>query len=194
MIAVFQFIAIGCMQPDGDQAAPDRDTLLTSDTAVVSNSVIDDDTPPSAPSEGWTRGTIAVAGAPRGVAVLGDIRAAAHDEFDRLVIEFVADILPGYNVSYLEEQPMECGSGEAISLEGEVVLEIRMEPARGYTDEGRSTLNHSPRKLGLPAAREAKVSCDFEAVFTAVIGLTRRSGLRVLTLENPTRLVIDVQH
>ena len=46
----------------------------------------------------------------------------------------------------------------------------------------------------LDQVRETEVIGDFEAFFTVGVGLAHKAPFRVLTLTNPTRIVVDVQH
>ena len=48
-------------------------------------------------------------------ATLVEVRAAAHDGFDRIVFEFAGDAVPGYRVQYLAHV-VACGSGELVAL------------------------------------------------------------------------------
>ena len=49
-------------------------------------------------------------------------------------------------------------------------------------------------KPGLPNLAEAELTGDFEAVLTWVLGVNEEADFRVLTLESPARLVVDVGH
>lgn len=129
-----------------------------------------------------------------GVATISDIRIATHEDYDRAVLQFQGKEVPAYSVKYLNEPIVECGSGHSIELAGNHALEIRLAPARGYTDEGKSTINHERRSPDLPVVKEAEISCDFEANFTLVAGIEGRRPFRVQTFENPSRLVVDIQH
>lgn len=129
-----------------------------------------------------------------GIAVVAAVREAEHEGFDRIVIEFRDGILPGYTVSHPTEKITECGSGHEVDLESSKSLEIRIEPARAYTEEGESTVSHADRSPALPAVEEIRVICDFEAMFTLAAGTAGRLPFRVLTLESPARLVVDVRH
>lgn len=167
----------------GREVVDDRDPAAPPPDSVNARPVVD-----------WKDAPIAVASNPAGISVVRDVRVARHEGFDRLVIELSEDFLPDYRVAYSSEQPAQCGSGFPITLEGEAVVEIRLEPVRGFTEEGQSTVEHGPRSYDFPAVREAQIACDFEAVFTVVLGVTERTGYRVSTLPNPVRLIVDVRH
>jgi hypothetical protein len=121
------------------------------------------------------------------------MRTATHDGFDRVVFDLQPDI-PGYHVEYVDRPTYTCGSGEALFLEGEAWLLIRLQPAQAHTDAGEATIAQRRRTLDLPVIREAAMTCDFEADVSWVFGLTAPGGYRVSELRNPVRLAIDVRN
>ena len=128
-----------------------------------------------------------------GVVVLRDVRAAGQQGFDRVVFEFEGKDVPGYRVGYVD-QAIQCGSGEPVEIAGEALLEVRMTPAQAHTEAGEPTVKNRERSLDLPVLKELESTCDFEADVTWILGLGSRKAFRVQTLENPARLVIDLEH
>jgi hypothetical protein len=120
------------------------------------------------------------------------IRAAHHDEatpcYDRVVFEF-RDGLPLFRIEYVD-QLIGDGSGAPVSIAGAAILSVQMTPARAHNDSGQDTAP-GRIKLKLPVVNEIVGSGDFEAVVTYGIGLARTTPTRILTLDNPSRLVID---
>ncbi len=102
--------------------------------------------------------------------------------------------VPGYHVRYIDEQVVECGSGHSVDVVGNANLEIRLQPARGHDEQGRSTVDHDERSYDMPVLREAEITCDFEANFTIVLGLEQRQPFRVTEFESPPRLVVDIRN
>lgn len=129
----------------------------------------------------------------REIAYVGDVRVDEHEAFDRLVVEFDTIVAPGFRIEYTDGEARECGSGREIETAGAAVLEMRLEPAQGYTDDGRSSVSDRQRELSLGVLRELYVSCDFEAVFTIVLGVESRRPFRVFRLDDPGRIVVDVR-
>ena len=129
-----------------------------------------------------------------GVAVLSAVRAGAHDSFDRIVFEFSESGLPGFHVEYVDEPVRSCGSGEIVPLAGDAWLEIRMTPAAAHTHQGKPTINRSAFSPNLPIVRDLRSTCDFEADVTWVAGVVSPNKYRVLELQDPARLVIDISH
>ena len=125
------------------------------------------------------------------VATLAAVRTARHAAFDRVVLEFAGDAVPGHAVAY-EAAPRDCGSGDPVRVAGDAWLVVRLEPARAHTEAGESSIDRRRLAPEGAALRELAVSCDFEATLAWVLGLDRRRPYRVLALESPARLVVDV--
>jgi hypothetical protein len=133
-------------------------------------------------------------------ALLERIAVARHEGYDRVVFQF-RNVLPGYRVSYAEGPLKEDGSGAPVKIDGKAVLVVRMEPASGFdltTGEGE-LVYRGPRRIsgsesGTPTVLELVRTGDFEAVLTWAIGLDEMVDFRVLTLDGPPRLVIDVRN
>ena len=142
----------------------------------------------------WTRGVVHRASAGGGIATLTRVRAAMQNGHDRIVFEFLGNGLPGYRIEYIDRPARQCGSGEAVQIAGDGWLQIRMEPAQAHDEEGRPTITERALSPGLPAIREARLTCDFEGQVTWVLGVASPNPYRVLELAAPPRLVVDVRH
>lgn len=130
----------------------------------------------------------------RAPVVLREVRAARHDDFDRVVFEFEGDALPGYRVEYVDRPVRQCGSGRAVALEGEGWLRVSLRPAYAHTERGEPTVAERERRIGFPNLKELKMVCDFEADVEWALGLSSPERYRVLELQGPARLVLDVKH
>lgn len=126
------------------------------------------------------------------VAILRTVRTGRHEGFDRIVFEFDRHV-PAYQIRFVED-PAACGSGDRVDAGGAVALEVDFRPARAHDDEGRATIQDRDTRPGLPAIRAARITCDFEAIVTWVLGLEHRAELRALELSSPPRLAVDVRH
>jgi hypothetical protein len=136
---------------------------------------------------------LALVAAPAGaqsIPTLTDVRAGGHTGFDRVVFEFRGAV-PEHRVRYVD-QLVQDGSGRPVSVAGAADLEVVFQGANAHTEDGTPTI--SPRRFptGLAAVREVAQIGDFEAVVTYGIGVDRKRPLKVSTLTNPSRLVIDV--
>lgn len=149
--------------------------------------------PAAAPPFEGTTGILEVDRDRGGPAVLTEVRAAAHEGFDRVVFE-LAGPAPGYRVEYVDRPVLQCGSGEAVAIAGDAWLAVRLVPAQAHDDRGKATAGERERRPGLRVVREIELTCDFEADVTWVIGVSSPNRYRVLELSDPTRIVVDVRH
>ena len=124
--------------------------------------------------------------------ILSAVRAAHHPEatpkYDRVVFEFSGP-LPLLRIEYVS-QLIADGSGLPIPIAGRAIMLVTFTPAYAHDDGGQAT---APVRLKpkLPIVKEIVGAGDFEAVVTYGIGLAKKATTCILTLENPTRLVID---
>jgi hypothetical protein len=126
-------------------------------------------------------------------AVLKNVRAARHKNYDRIVFEFQTAKMPGYKIEYVDDA-RQCGSGNAVSLAGDAQLEITFTPAQAHDNKGRATVKKREQKFAYKILKEAKITCDFEGDVTFALGVSAPNKYQVLELKNPTRLAIDIKH
>jgi hypothetical protein len=136
---------------------------------------------------------LALAATPAGAQsapTLTDVRAGGHTGFDRVVFEFDGAV-PEHRVGYVD-QLVQDGSGRPVAVAGAADLEVVFRGANAHRQDGSPTI--SPRRFstGLTAVKEVVQAGDFEAVVTYGIGVDRKRPIKVSTLSNPSRLVIDV--
>jgi hypothetical protein len=186
---------VGCgddSEPSGG-AAPATSSEATADTPTDTSGGID-------PLEG--AGTAPVTGTAKGfdIALLERVAVARHEGYDRIVFQF-RNVLPGYRVEYVEPPLRQDGSGNVVEVEGNAFAVVRMEPASGFdlgTGEG-VLVYKGPRRIsgadvGTSVVREVVRIGDFEAVLNWAVGLDDRVDFRVLTLDDPPRLVVDFRN
>jgi hypothetical protein len=142
----------------------------------------------------FTAGIVESAPGASSVAWLTDVRAARHEGFDRVVFELGTGSPPGFHVEYIDKPVRKCGSGEPTAIAGDAWLEVRLEPTHAHTESGAPTIADRKRSVDLEIVTELQQTCDFEAVVSWVLGVKRPHKYRVLTLNDPPRLVVDVQH
>jgi hypothetical protein len=129
------------------------------------------------------------------VPVLEDVRIGLHPEdggFDRIVFEF-ADARPSASIQYVTDAA-QCGSGEPVDPEGEAILQVQFLPAQAHNDAGMPTIDARELDGTGESILEAVSTCDFEADVTWLVGVSEEKPFRVVTLEDPTRVVIDILH
>ena len=140
----------------------------------------------------WTAGIVADERPGAGVAVLEAVRTARHDGFDRVVFE-LSPAVPGHHVEYVDRPVRHCGSGDPVPLPGDGWLEVRLEPSAAHTEAGEATVGREV-PVELENVRRLVLTCDFEAVVTWVLAVGSPNPYRVLVLDGPPRLVVDVRH
>ena len=150
--------------------------------------------PAAASDSGWSAGTVSVDRSTRAPALLREIRVAAHEDFDRIVLDFGGDALPGYRVEYVDRPVRACGSGEVVELPGDAWLSIELSPAHAHDEQGRATVTNRDLEVSQPAILRVRSTCDFEAIVTWVAAVRSPQVFRVLELDAPGRIVVDVRH
>jgi hypothetical protein len=120
------------------------------------------------------------------------IRAAHHAEatpqYDRVVFEFNG-ALPLLRIEYVDELIAD-GSGQPVPVAGRHILCVQFSGAHAHDDQGVVT---APGQLKprMPLVKEIVCSGDFEAIVTYGVGVSRKAEIRVLTLADKSRVVID---
>ena len=133
-------------------------------------------------------------------ALLNRIAVGRDEGYDRVVFQFQSG-LPGYRVEYVQPPLKEDGSGKPVSVQGNAVVVVRMEPASGFdlnTGEGVMVYK-GPRRIDGSAAGTAVVqelvrTGDFEAVLSWAIGLSDKVAFRIQTAQSPARLIVDFRN
>lgn len=148
--------------------------------------------------------TAMVAGLPAAVAedtttpstaTLADIRTGRHEHFDRIVLD-LSGPAPGVVAERYVDQLTRAGSGRPVDIPGTTFLEITLAPAAAHDDSGRPTYEDA-RQFTTPDlhnVRAVAITGDYEDRLTLGIGVGHGTLHRVFTLDNPTRVVIDVGH
>jgi hypothetical protein len=122
------------------------------------------------------------------------VRVGTHAGYDRIVFEFdsgipdavVAGVLPPF---YADP------SGLEVKVLGTSFLKLTMHGASGVAPDGTVSYGGSTDfKPAFSRLAELVEGGDFEAVSTWYLGLQGGACLRVMTLADPARLVIDIQH
>ena len=115
----------------------------------------------------------------------------------RIVFEFSGRV-PGYRVEYAQPPFQDCGSGQKADTSAwnaNAFLEIRMQPSGGVDLSKSATPTYKgSRDIAVDGAilKHLKVTCDFEAVFTWIVGLDAKHGFTVQTNTSPPQLIVDV--
>ncbi|MFD3706871.1 hypothetical protein ACFWUP_27350 [Nocardia sp. NPDC058658] len=129
-------------------------------------------------------------------ATLTDVRAGRHQCFDRLVVD-LAGPAAGYLVRYVDTVT-EDGSGAPVPLRGGAFLQVVVN-APAYDSAGNPTYRPGNRTElvnvnGYETFRQVAWAVSFEGQSTIGLGVRARLPFRVLVLDAPARVVIDVAH
>jgi hypothetical protein len=127
-------------------------------------------------------------------AQITDVRAGTHEGYDRVVFEFalgIPDTIIEGVLSPLYADP----SGLELKVAGTAFLKVTMHGASKISPDGGVTYSGSTNfEPGFDQLKQLIEGGDFEAVSTWYLGLDGGGCIRVLTLSDPSRLVIDIAH
>jgi hypothetical protein len=176
--------AAACGDDDDDDDVETTATHTASETA-------EGGTPTPEPFGGGRDPIEVAGGAAPPVCTLVDVRAEAHEGFDRAIFQF-QDCVPGYRIEYVEGG-VGCGSGEPEEIAGSAFLQVQTNPAMAHDDAGNTTVPALELTPNLDAIVELDSTCDFEGYVTWVMGLNAEADFRVITGEGDLLLMVDVQ-
>ena len=208
LVASFAMVLGSCGGGGDDDATPTPAAASATSSATQGGSSTASPPPATAPPAATVDGTVAPQNPGSrdpvttksnpdpltAVALLKDVRMGVHPEnggWERIVFEFEGG-LPPADVRYVASDS-QCGSGQPVALKGAAVLRVRFMTAAAHTDAGQVTFGKQTVPGPGNTILEAKQSCDFEAVLTWAAGLKAQQNFKVTTLQNPSRLVIDVK-
>jgi hypothetical protein len=115
-------------------------------------------------------------------------RASEQTGYDRFVLQFDS-IIPTYSVKRQPKPEFTMGaSGQTVTLAGTAGVFITVHSATGATTfSGPTDILHPEFQV----LREARQTQDFEGYVSWGLGLSRPACMRVFTLQDPARLVVD---
>jgi hypothetical protein len=128
------------------------------------------------------------------MAELTDITSGRHDTFDRIVLAFDGPA-PECSAGYVD-QIVADGSGQPISVDGNVFLQVTLRGAAAHDDAGQQTYN-GPTTIDTADLKNIAAvtkAGDFEGHVTIGLGMDKKTHYNVFALSGPTRVVIDVGH
>ena len=127
---------------------------------------------------------------PPPVGLVDAVRAGTHPGYDRLTIEFQSGHPTGLGA---QEQGgaifTQGASGQKVTLDGSAGILVTIQ----HADEHIAYSGPLDFKTGYPVLLEARQVQDFEGTVQWGLGLSKSACYRTFFLENPTRLVIDIQ-
>ncbi|WP_157672437.1 AMIN-like domain-containing (lipo)protein [Corynebacterium mycetoides] len=131
--------------------------------------------------------------APGSELTIADVRVGSHEGFDRAVFEFTGSGTPGYVAGYNPE-PLQQASGYPIDVRGDAYLELMIQGTpMGLISPDDSLVEVGPMPIAAGNIQGVTHGGVFEADSQYFIGLDEQRPYNVYVLENPTRLVVDIQ-
>ena len=117
-----------------------------------------------------------------------------YDDYDQVTINFAGTNTPEWTAEYTDS-PTQQGSGRPIKYDGDHALNLYIKNVAMPFEVGRDDPNLSPVPGIGPAVSEVRSGGTFEGQAQFVIGLKdSKHPYKVHTEQNPTRLIIDIQH
>jgi len=117
-----------------------------------------------------------------------------YDDYDQVTLNFAGTNTPEWTAEYTDN-PTQQGSGRPIKYDGDHALNLYIKNVAMPFEVGRDDPNLSPVPGIGPAVSEVRSGGTFEGQAQFVIGLKdSKHPYKVRTEQNPTRLIIDVQH
>jgi hypothetical protein len=197
VIALLAVALAGCGNDEKSASAPAATTKTTTAPTTTATTTTSTSTTGIDTLEGASTNPVTAPAANKETALLTAVRAARHEGYDRLVFEF-AKAVPGYDVRYVKRPVLEDASGRVVDVKGAAVARIRMENAldADLTKSNAPRTYNGPNRFspGTPEIAELARAGGFEGVLTWVAGLRDQVDLRVTTLTDPPRLVIDFRN
>lgn len=124
-----------------------------------------------------------------------DVRVGHHDGFDRVVFELGGTGTPGWRVEYVD-QPTDDGKGDVVAVDGDAYLQVMISGSGYPMDTGvEEYAGPNPVRAGDDGeVEEVLLRGVFEGYTQAFVGVDdEQRPFRVFSLEDPTRVVVDVR-
>lgn len=131
-----------------------------------------------------------------GTALLRDVRVSSHGSYERVVFELAGPTQPEYRVRWVDGPIRADGSAGVVDVAGAAHLEVVLSPASGVDLTTGDLAYAGPDRVAVEGRTERITDLvrtgDFEGVLTWVVGASDGAPFRVLRLQGPTRIVVDI--
>lgn len=185
--------------PDGDDGddASASPTASTEPTTPVTQTPAAQPLPDTGPEDDapFVANTDPDTSTGSGLVEATDLRFGRHDGYDRLVLDLGGSGEPSWRVEYVGEARGQA-SDELIVIDGNAVLRMDVQCVM-YPGEDGAAEYDGPDVIAPPpggAIAEVVVDSVFEGTMEIFVGVAAETPFRAFLLENPTRLVLDVQN
>lgn len=124
--------------------------------------------------------------------VVTGMRYGSHDGFDRVVFDLTGTGTPGW-FTELTPNPAQQGSGNAVEYKGNTALVVNIDGVTYPFELGIEDPNLAPIDASGGVVTGVQSLGTFEGRAQFVIGLNGSHAYSVQTLDNPSRLVVDIR-
>lgn len=169
--------------------AEDVDAIVAYDDAgtEIARTAPDDPTSPpfpadTEPDEGDSQGD---------PVVLTDVDLGRHGTYDRVVLEVADGGHAGWQAEYVDQATAQ-GSGQTIDIEGDAILRLALSNMNLPTASDLDQVEPGTRYDGVGDIAEVYVGTTFEGITQVFVGVSAQTPFRVFSLDDPTRIVLDV--
>lgn len=179
---------------DYAQSSPAPAPSTPQSGSIVEPAPTGDTEEPTTETEDWIQGASTRPAEPDGSrAIASGVRVASHDGYDRVVIDFTGTSTPGWSTDWRTEAHSQ-GLGDTLNLTGTAFLDITITGTNWPSEPGEMELYYS----GPSVLDVGGISVAFDGTFEAnthlVIGVDQERPYQIFTLDDPTRVVIDVKN
>lgn len=197
LLAVLALALAGCQDgPDDGEAPPDTEgptdpvTDLPDPGSDPDDPDADGGVEPLTDQRTMTASTEEGAG---GLLTVTDVRIGAHAGFDRVVFEIAGEGPAGWHVEYVDN-PTTPGQGAPVDIEGEAFLAVFIRGVALPLDAPEHDPWDGERLAGSPGAGVVELveAGLFEGQHEFFIGLQEHEPFGVVRLENPQRIVVEI--
>jgi len=188
----------GCGADSSPEATPDQTTSAGTSSAALAQNLTPDETDAADPSAGPSdpepkSETPEAPESERPALVVSEIRMGDYQGKDRVVFELDGTGVPSYTVDYADA-PVQQGSGFPVEVDGDSFLQVMI---GGQVLPTETDMTEIPVGLvtgdGASGVNGVYFAGQFEGLAQSVIGLDGTDrDFSAFTLQNPTRLVIDI--
>lgn len=190
-------VTVGPDEDDGGDGASASPTASTEPTAPVTQTPAAEPLADTGPEDDapFVANTEPDTNTGSGFVEATDLRFGRHDGYDRLVLDLGGSGEPSWRVEYVGEARGQA-SGELVVVAGAAVLRMDVQGVR-YPGEDGAADYEGPDVIAPPpggAIAEVVVDSVFEGTMEIFVGVAAETPFRAYLLQDPTRLVLDVQN
>ncbi|MDO5634720.1 MAG: hypothetical protein Q4G34_07600, partial [Micrococcus sp.] len=186
---------------DGDEASPTTadDAEPSPTDEVATEDPADDDAPEFMPAdEDAEEPAAAHTGEqqddPADTQEITDVEITAHEGFDRVELHLTGDEVELGWLASFEDEAREAGSGMPIEVEGEAVLLVGINGIDWTAESAQRYDGTTVDGDDTDVITEVVFGTLFEGQQDLYVGVSERAPYRIHAVDDPARILIDVEH